>query len=248
MSLSFQLYSARSLSDQYQLLKDLSELGYKQVEGYQGNFDNPEHFKAALDEAGLSMPSAHISIEALESDLDEQMTLCKTLEMRQVYVPYLAEEKRPNDSEGYKSIAKRLRVLASKVHDQGLSLGWHNHDFEMTALNDGSIPMEVLLNEAPEITWEADLAWVAYAKADPTEYLTQWGSRISAVHAKDLAAAGEKQDEDGWADVGEGVMGWQALSAKVRECAPDALVVMEHDNPSDVMRFASTSIKNYNSY
>lgn len=248
MSLSFQLYSARSVTDQIQLLKDLAKLGYSQVEGYGGVYDNPEHYKAALDEAGLTMPSGHVALDALESDFDNQMKLCQVLGMQHVFVPYLAEQERPKERAGYMDIAKRLTVLAKKVQDHGMSFGWHNHDFEMLPLNDGSIPMEVLLNEAPEISWEADLAWVAYAKADPAAYTEKWGSRISAVHVKDRAAPGEKSDEDGWADVGEGVMGWQALSGTVRDFATNALVVMEHDNPSDVLRFASTSIKNYRSY
>ncbi len=248
MVVSFQLYSARSMPDQYSFLKELASLGYTQVEGYPGVFEDSVRYKAALDEAGLSMPSAHIALDSLESDLDSQIKICNTLGIKQVYVPYLDADKRPVDSEGYKGIAQRMSVLLKALSDQGISLGWHNHEFEMVALDDGGIPMEVMLNEAPEMSWEADLAWVAFAKADPFAYVESWGSRISAVHVKDLAVAGEKTDEDGWADVGEGVIGWKALSAKVCECAPKALHVMEHDNPSDVMRFASKSINNYNSY
>ena len=187
MSISFQLYSARSLADQFQLLKDLAKLGYSQVEGYGGVYDEPERYRSAMDEAGLTMPSGHFALEALESDFDDQMKVCQAMGIQHVFVPYLAEEERPKDSAGYQAIAKRLTALANKVHDQGRSFGWHNHDFEMMALDDGSIPIEVLLNDAPDISWEADLAWVAYAKADPVAYTEKWGSRISAVHVKDLA-------------------------------------------------------------
>ena len=40
---------------------------------------------------------------------------------------------------------------------EGISFGWHNHDFEFVALLDGAIPMDILLAEAPDIKWETPL-------------------------------------------------------------------------------------------
>ena len=66
--------------------------------------------------------------------------------------------------------------------------------------------------------------------------------RIAAAHIKDIAPEGECVDEDGWADVGHGVMDWTAIMAALRKT--DARwFVMEHDNPKDHSRFASRSIE-----
>ena len=248
MDVSFQLYSARSLDNQHEFLKTLAGLGYTQVEGYGGVYENPEAYRGAMDAAGVTMPSGHFELIDLENSFNDKISIAKKLGMQRIYVPYIPADQRPKESAGYKAIAQKMNVLNEKVRAEGFEFGWHNHDFEMEALADGGMPMEILLTEAPGISWEGDMAWVQFAGADPFAWVDKFGARLSAVHIKDLAASGEKADEDGWADVGEGVIDWKQLIAKIREVAPDALSIMEHDKPSDVTRFATTSIKNFTSY
>ena len=64
------------------------------------------------------------------------------------------------------------------------------------------------------------------------------GDRITAVHVKDIAPAGENADEDGWADVGQGTVDWKGLMAALKEQTKAKYFVMEHDNPKDDKRFA----------
>ena len=69
-----------------------------------------------------------------------------------------------------------------------------------------------------------------------------FGNRITAVHVKDIAPAGENADEDGWADVGHGTVDWKALMAALKERTKVKYFVMEHDNPKDAERFAERSL------
>jgi sugar phosphate isomerase/epimerase len=64
--------------------------------------------------------------------------------------------------------------------------------------------------------------------------------RVTSAHAKDLAPAGELLDEDGWADVGTGVLDWHQLAALCLDAGARWLVA-EHDKPSDPERFANRS-------
>lgn len=248
MSVSFQLYSARTVPDQHEFLKTLAAIGYTAVEGFGGVYEKPESYRSAMDAAGVTMPSGHFALSDLEESFEEQLFIANTLGVKQVVVPYLAVEDRPQDVVGYEAIAKRLNVIYEKLNGEGLTLAWHNHEFEMQPLVDGSVPLDVLLNDAPNVSWEADLAWVAVAKADPLSWVKKLGARISAVHVKDLAAAGENVEEDGWADVGEGVIDWKTLMTTLRDVAPEAHTIMEHDKPSDVTRFATVSYNNFTSY
>ena len=93
----------------------------------------------------------------------------------------------------------------------------------------------------PDLEWEADLAWVIKGGADPLEWIKTFGKRLTSVHIKDIAPEGEKSDEDGWADVGDGTVDWKALMAAVRSTSCKYFV-MEHDNPKDAKRFAERSI------
>ncbi|MGA1137307.1 MAG: hypothetical protein ACO30K_13910 [bacterium] len=48
-------------------------------------------------------------------------------------------------------------------------------------------------------------------------------------------------DEDGWADVGHGVIDWPSLYGQLQK-TPATWYVMEHDKPNDVARFARRSL------
>ena len=66
------------------------------------------------------------------------------------------------------------------------------------------------------------------------------GDRLISAHVKDIAPSGTKLDEDGWADVGAGVLDWHSLWQTCRDCGARWMVV-EHDKPSDPVRCARAS-------
>lgn len=241
MSVGLQLYSMRDCADQIALLGDLKGMGITYVEGYGGVYRDPAGYRAAMDANGITMPSGHIAVEDMESDLNGAATLAKTLGMRHVFGPYLQEQDRPATSAGYVDLAKRLATCGAQFADHGLTLGWHNHDFEFVTLADGGVPMDILLNEAPDLTWEADLAWVVKGGKDPLDYIKRFGNRITSVHVKDIAADGENLDQDGWADLGDGVMDWKALLQACRAQSSDLLYMLEHDKPADPVAYAARS-------
>ena len=71
-------------------------------------------------------------------------------------------------------------------------------------------------------------------------WIERYRGRIPLVHVKDIAPAGEKVDEDGWADVGAGVMPWARLWPQCVAAGAE-IMIAEHDNPSDFERFARVS-------
>jgi len=130
---------------------------------------------------------------------------------------------------------------------KGKTFAWHNHDFEFDVLSDGSVPMQVLLEHAPEIHWELDIGWIQRAGESPATWLQQHAKRVSAIHLKDVAATGECLDEDGWADVGHGTVDWQSLLVEMKKSNANVFAV-EHDNPSDLNRFAKNSFESIQSW
>jgi len=238
---SYQLYSSRNFLPWKDTFALLNKLGYSQVEGFGALYEDAQQVRADLDAANLSMPTGHFSIDQLEQRPAEVVGLAETLGIHYVFCPYLAVEDRPADAQGYAEFAHRLLKLKEYLTDKGLGFGWHNHDFEFIPLADGSIPMQVVFDTAPELEWEADIAWIVRGGGDPMDWIAREGARIKSVHIKDIAATGECEDEDGWADVGHGSMDWQALIGALKE-TPAEYWVMEHDNPSSAERFATRSI------
>ena len=239
MDIGFQLYSARNypLDD---VLKQIAALGYTQVEGFGGVFGDPRGLKSRLDANGLTMPSGHIGLEQLERPA-EVIALAETLGMKLVICPWLAPWHRPTDAAGWQRLGEQLQRMARPYIDAGLTFAYHNHDFEFVRFGN-DYAMDLLLAAAPDVNAEVDVAWIARGGADPKAWLQKFGSRIVAVHIKDIAAAGQNANEDGWADVGHGVLPWQDLLATARKTSARYFIV-EHDNPSDINRFASRSIE-----
>ncbi|NQW01246.1 MAG: sugar phosphate isomerase/epimerase [Rhodospirillales bacterium] len=238
---SYQLYGSRNNPPLDRTLAMLAAAGYRETEGYGGVYADPQATRAAHDAAGLTMPSAHFSLDLLTNDSKIAIETAQALGVSSIYAPHLAEAERPTDGPGYRAFADQLETLARTYGAAGFHFGWHNHAFEFAALDDGTVPMKVILDHAPSIGWEADIAWIVRGKADPFQWLAAYQDRVSAIHIKDIAPVGECLDEDGWADVGYGTMEWPALMNAVAG-APVKHFVMEHDKPNDDARFARRSI------
>lgn len=248
MEWSFQLYSARKFEPWERVLETLARLGYKNVEGFGGVYGNPEAFRAELDKLHLRMPSGHFAFDLLETDFPNALKVAKSLGTELIACPYLDATERPADAAGWREIGRRLGAVGEKVKAEGMGFAWHNHDFEFAKLPDGSVPMTHILEAAPEIGWEMDVAWVIKGGAGAEEWIGKYADRIVAVHVKDQAKPGEGLDEDGWSDVGHGIHDWRGLLKLLREKTPAKLFIMEQDNPNDFERFARRSIESVNSY
>jgi sugar phosphate isomerase/epimerase len=240
---SFQLYSARHFQPWSSVFKLVAEAGYSQVEGFGGVYSDPKALRAELAGNGLTMPTGHFSLEMLETDLDGTRGIAGTLDMKLIICPHIAADLRPADAAGWRGFGERLARVGAAVKAAGHDFAWHNHDFEFAPIADGSTPMEHILSAAPEIGWEMDVAWAIRGGADPLPWIGRHGQRIVAVHVKDIARPGQGLDEDGWSDVGDGTVDWPGLMVALRSRSAARYHVMEHDNPSDVGRFARRSIE-----
>jgi sugar phosphate isomerase/epimerase len=242
MDFSYQLYSARNEKSLDDTLKALKQLGYTQVEGWGGQFADPAALAASLKAAGLVMPTAHMGFTQLE-DTAATLKVVDTVGIKTVYCPAPPSSDYREGKGDWTDLAARLGKIATAFKAAGKGFGYHNHNWEFVKLANGKTPIELILEASPDTQWEMDLAWVVKAGEDPVRWMDKLGSRISAIHVKDIAPAGEMADEDGWADVGYGTLDWKKLLADARAKTRAQYFVMEHDKPSDAMRFARRSIE-----
>ena len=220
----------------------LKAAGYTAVEGFGGLYgDALSETIDALSATGLKMRTGHFDLASLETDPKGVLTTAGALGMEMIVVPYIAPDDRPTDTAGWSAYGTRLDAAGAAVRDAGLGFAYHNHDFELAPTPTGEIPMDLILENAPNTAWECDAAWVVKGGADPLPWIDRHGERIAAIHLKDIAPDGEAADEDGWADVGHGTMDWATLMAAFRK-TPAEHYIMEHDLPSDHARFATRAI------
>ena len=244
VSLSYQLYSSRKFGPLPKTLRMIADLGLSEVEGFGGLYaasGDLGQLKAELEKAGLVMTSGHFGLDMVESDPDGVREMATALGVRNVYVPYLDAADRPDDRDGWRAFGARLAEAGKPLQDAGIGFGWHNHDFEFRALDDGNYPIEAMFEGGPALAFEFDIAWAVRAGEDPFAWIERLGGRIGAAHVKDIAPDGTCVQEDGWSDVGHGTLDWTAHVAALARVGCDHLV-LEHDNPSDDWRFAERSV------
>ncbi len=243
--LSMQVYSARKFPPHAAQLATMAKHGFTNVELHAAFYDDLAETKALLAQYGLTSVSGHFSLALAEGRPKHVVEIAHAFGMKNIVIPYLVPDERPSDRAGWQALGTRLDKLNDIFSSDGFRFAWHNHDFEFAPLSDGSLPIEHVLGD--RILWEADLAWVVRGNADPRHWLKRYAGRVPLVHVKDIAPAGAKADEDGWADVGHGTIGWPDLWPAAVAAGAEVMMA-EHDNPSEFDRFARNSAASMKSY
>ena len=241
---SYQLYSSRNHGPLPETLKMLSRLGYKQVEGYGALYADAAKVAELMDHlagSGLSMPTGHFSLDMVRDRPDEVVKIAEAFDIDAVIVPAVANERRKTDAAGWRALGKELAAAGEPIWKAGRKFGWHNHAFEFVVTSTGEVPLDLILEADPRLVLELDVAWLVRGNQDPLIWIEKYKDRLIAAHVKDIAPFGEKIDEDGWADLGDGTLDWAAYMAALKGTKAKYFV-MEHDNPKDPERFARRSI------
>jgi sugar phosphate isomerase/epimerase len=182
---ALQLYTLReqlATTGRKAVLRRVADFGYGAVEPYDVLTD-PEQLRADLDEAGLAVCSVHAKI--LDSEGDAMLRGARAVGAGTVIVPMVPPE-RFADSEAIAVLAADLNEAAAKIADQGLRLGYHNHDFELSSIVGGRPALEVLADALdPAVILEVDTYWAAVGGQDVPALLGRLGDRVRYLHVKD---------------------------------------------------------------
>ena len=88
-------------------------------------------------------------------------------------------------------VQARILEAAEGAAEQGLRLGFHNHDGELAVLDDGSSFLERLLDVEPARSFSSSIwAGCGMPASDPFALLERAGARAPLVHVKDIRKDG----------------------------------------------------------
>ncbi len=239
--LGIQLYTFREQFEQdYDgVLKTLAEIGYKDLE-FAGYFQHDAGaIKARMDDLGLVSNSTHVQLADMRDNFDAVVERAAMMGQTKLIIPWLAPEERNLD--GYKAIADLLNERAAPAREAGMTVGYHNHEFEFETIN-GEVPYDILLERTdPEnVTMELDFFWAHKANVDPLALFEKAPGRFSACHIKDASAEGEM------VNIGDGVIDFPAIMAEAEKAGLECFYV-ENDDTKDAPAFARASFEYLNS-
>jgi len=203
-NIGIQLYTVRRelTRDVEGTLRRLAGIGYREVEfaGYPEG--TAQSLRKILDRLRLSAPSGHVGIQALRGDWDRTLDQAATVGQRYVVVAFVPPNER-RTMDDWRRIAGLFNKAGEAARASGLTLGYHNHDFEFVPL-EGRLPYDLLLQETDPglVKLELDLYWITKSGQDPLAYFAKWPGRFPLVHVKDMDATPRKF----FAPVGKGVI------------------------------------------
>jgi sugar phosphate isomerase/epimerase len=208
---SIQLYTLREAcaADFRAVLGRLGAIGFVGVEtaGFHG-LTGPE-VRRTLDDAGLKASSAHVGwakADEYEAALDEHQELgCDT-----VVIPALAP-KSFADLDAIRAAADLINASNERVRARGLTLGYHNHYWELQSVIDDRPALLHLFDHVDDtVVAEVDVYWAQVGGIDPTQLVSELGERAALLHVKDGPAGDPSQ---AMVAVGDGAVDVRAVIA-----------------------------------
>lgn len=190
--LSVQLYSVRGpLAEDFAgTLGRLAEIGLTRVEPF-ALLEFAEQLRETLPASGLTAPTAHQALDV--DELEAAFEAAAELGVGTIIHPSSPSELWDSLDDVHR-LADLLGEAAAAAGDHGLTVAYHNHDWELTSQFDGRAALEVFAERlAPTVRLELDTYWAACGGADVPDLLGRLGERVIALHLKDGPLNGDKE-------------------------------------------------------
>lgn len=214
-----QLYTLRDdfPKDPKGVLKQVADLGFKQIEGYEGkeglfwgmsNLD----FKKYIDDLGMKLVSSHCNIK---SDFEKKAKQAAEIGMEYLVCPWVGPQKSMDD---WKKVTDEFNECGKICKKHGIKFAYHNHAYTFKAFT-GMIPHHFVMdNTDPELVdHEMDIYWVVTGGADPIEYLTKYSNRFRLCHVKDRLKDVAADVREASCDLGTGMIDFPKILKVAKE-------------------------------
>lgn len=246
MKIGAQLYTVREYSktpaDIEETLRRIRDIGYRvvQISGF-GPCDT-DRLAGWLKDLGIEVCGTHVSWASLA----DPEALKKTIaDHKKLGAPNIGLGARPGDVfpntyEGYSRFIKRANEITKRIMGEGLTFGYHNHDFEFEQWK-GCRAMDRLIEECPDMLITLDVFWVQAGGADPVPYIKKLGRRIQIIHFKDYRIKDRARQ---FAEIGQGNLDWDRIIAACKEAEiPCAVVEQDGDFLADPFDSLAMSLR-----
>ena len=187
MEYGIQMYSVRDLTEKNmdEALRQVSELGYKNVE-FAGFFGIPaEEIKAMLEKYGLKVSGTHTGWREIAEHFEETVAYHKIIGNKNIIIPGGDF----SDQTKLDALIDMINEFQPKLAAEGITLGFHNHHREFLPNKDGSNIEDQLIYRT-NVMLEIDTYWAYVGMKNPVALLERLKDRVKVIHVKDGDAEG----------------------------------------------------------
>lgn len=221
--MGLQLFTVRDAMarDAKGTLKTIAALGYQDLETYGFDSKNQKYygmpasdFKKLLEDLQLTTTSGHYDLfrflNTPDDDLKRYVDQCiqgaRTLGQPYITWPWLDPDSRSIDK--FKLLATKLNMIGEQIHKAGLTLAYHNHDFEFID-HGGQNGYAIVMNETDSklVKLQIDLYWAMHSSPlSPHELFLKQPGRFVMWHVKDM----DKKTRD-YTELGNGSIDYKVI-------------------------------------
>ena len=199
-------------------LQKIAGLGYTSVEYYGEPVLPPEQVAGLLSENGLALSGWHIEWRHLQPDtIENTIAYCKKAGLRRVIIPCLGSRwevghtLKQECKEVWLNYLPRITAIYERLTDEGMELGYHNHEHEFLLHYDGQRVFDLLYENLPQgLVMELDTGNTIEAGISPADVIRKYHDRKIVLHCKPYSKEkgfdipfGGTEDENRWPPVFE---------------------------------------------
>lgn len=235
--ISLQLYTLRDALQQNapQTLERVAQIGYR---GIETGIDSSPQFLEKARELGLTITAAHVSLAALQGDLETIVSNCQAMDTHFAVLAWVEESQR-GSAQNWQNLGRFLDDKGAQLHESGITLCYHHHDFEFEEF-EGKTGLDWLLEAASpqNVQAELDTYWSQKGGQSPVETLKKYQGRVPLLHIKDMDKRGD------FAEVGTGILDWPAIFATAESQGVTSYIVEQDICPGDPFDSIALSLAN----
>ncbi|MCP9234678.1 sugar phosphate isomerase/epimerase [Lewinella sp. JB7] len=225
-----QLYTLRDMmpGDPRGTLKQIADMGYKQIEGYEGAQGmfwgmEPQEFKDYLDELGLTMVSTHCNIN---ENFAEKAQQAASIGVEYLICPYIGAQ---DGKAGWDAVIEKFNECGRICAEHGIRFAYHNHAYTFEEV-DGIVPQAYLMDNTDDtVDYEMDIYWVVTGGADPVKWLNDYPGKWRLCHVKDRKKGAGPDEHEASVDLGKGSIDFPRILAVAEEQGMEYYILEQED-------------------
>ena len=175
--------------DLFSVLEKVKEIGFDGVEflGFFGRSSN--EIRKKLDELHLIAIGNHVDYFEFIENIRSTIDFHKEIGCSYITISSLPKQML-TDVNAISEWIKNVTDIGNICGEQGITLLYHNHDFELKHKIGQKYLLEYLLDSIPmeSLSFEPDLGWMSIGGAEPDYFLDKYRGRCRVIHLKDFYA------------------------------------------------------------